>query len=79
MTRIMRGQHYALDSYGNGFAYELIDTLAEQSVFVQGDDASQLWNDIEGIEAVHPDWSPDALLAYAWDECNYGSVAEAVQ
>ena len=45
--RLERKRIYWIESYGNGFAYEIIRKADGASVFLQGDDAIRLSQELE--------------------------------
>lgn len=76
-TRILEGERYALDSYGNGAGYTLRNKIAETSVWLQGDDAASFREELDAQEAAHPHHDPDRVLSWLWDECDYGLAAQS--
>lgn len=64
-----------LDSYGNGAAYTLRDKSARESVWLQGDDASDFREKLDTLETMRPHDTPDSILGYLWDEHDYGEAA----
>lgn len=57
---IAQGAPYSLDSYGNGLAYEL-KCEGEESVFVQGDDATTFREEYEALERMFPN-APTSIV-----------------
>lgn len=74
-TVIAEGQHYSITSYGNGWAYTLLDKRDGLSVFVQGEDATTFRADWEDIEEHNPEWSQDDVLGWLWHGLDYGFAA----
>lgn len=74
MTRIeiARGNGFHLVSYGNGTAYDLSLDGEADSVFVQGDDATQFREEWEALEAAKPHTHTSALLAEMWERYSHG-------
>lgn len=64
---IMHGERYQLVSYGNGVAYEIREKDKTTSLFVQGDDATTLKQELDAIEAAFPEMSIDDVLARLWE------------
>lgn len=75
MTRIMQSKSFALDSTGNGAVYVLSNLAAYRDVCLQGDDALTFEADLASIEAACPEWSAECVLAWLWDECDYGGAS----
>lgn len=76
-VRILEGHYYALDSYGNGAGYTLRAKTLKASVWLQGDDAHTFREELDALEAAHPNDLPDALLSRLWEDCDYGLAAQA--
>ena len=75
IVRIMEGQRFALDSFGNGWAYALRKINPLKSVWVQDDDATQFREELDALETTRPNDSPDAILGALWSDFEYGSLA----
>lgn len=73
---IMAGVEFRLDSYGNGAAYTLVNAAANRSTYVQGDDATQFRDELDAVETTFPNGSPDEILGWLWDQCDYGSASQ---
>ncbi len=74
----MQGAAFALDSYGNGAAYTFRALAAPaSSVFLQDEDAATFRDELDRLETLRPDDSPDQILSWLWDQCDYGSAAQA--
>lgn len=76
MARILEGATFSLDSTGNGAFYLLRHKTARRSTFLQGDDALRFEHEKEQIENNFRDTSPDSVLGWLWDQCDYGSVSQ---
>lgn len=72
---IAKAHDFQLDSYGNGAAYAL-KCCDGASVWLSGDDATQFREELDALERAHPKWPQSRILAWMWDECGYGSVAD---
>jgi len=64
---------YKLTRYGSGCAYLL--ECDDQAVHMQGDDATQLRDEITAFETAWPCASRAALGRFLWSTLEYGSVA----
>lgn len=66
MNRVIIAQTptFTLTSWGNGLAYALDHVGQTEGVFVQGDDATQFWNEFIGLERIKP--TTQASLAELW-------------
>jgi hypothetical protein len=67
MRIIAQGSPYTLKSYGQGYAYLLIDETASRAVLAQGNDALNLKADWESIQAAWPDMPWSEALRRLWD------------
>ncbi len=61
--RAMNG--WQLDSHDGGLAYELIHPDG-QSIFLQGDDATQFYSNLEAYEDKNPHMYVSTILANLW-------------
>jgi hypothetical protein len=68
---------FCLECWDNGLAYALTHKPSNRSVYVQGDDALQFERDREAAEIAFPDKTDDEIMAWLWDQCDYGSASEA--
>jgi hypothetical protein len=70
MTRtiLFTSDRFALVSYGNGASYALHNHEAKKSLFVQGDDATTLRDEIESYERCFPDKPYDEIYAEIWSD-----------
>ena len=77
MTRveIFTSERFALVSYGNGESYALHNHPAKKSLFVQGDDATTLRDEIDAWERIDPNMPTDSILTEIWNE--YVDIATA--
>jgi len=66
---------FQLECWGNGLAYALTDLATEMQVYVQGDDARTFEEDRAAIENSSPEMDDAAVMAWLWDQCDYGSAA----
>jgi hypothetical protein len=69
---------FDLECWGNGFAYALTHKATNRQVFVQGDDATRFENDRKACEAAFPNKTDEEVMAWLWDQCDYGSAAYAL-
>ena len=53
------GQHYRIDSYGNGLSYVVYRKCDGQSFGLNGDDADQFHSE---LEATHERWTYDDVI-----------------
>jgi hypothetical protein len=69
MTRIeiFTSDRFALVSYGGGISYALHNHPAKKSLFVQGDDATTLRDEIDAWKRIDPDMPTESILAEIWD------------
>lgn len=67
-TDIAAGYGYTLTSIGNGTAYELRSHGKWETVFVQGEDATQFRDEWEALEEAKPDTDTGALLQEMWGQ-----------
>jgi hypothetical protein len=65
---VFNSDKFALVSYGNGMSYALHNHRARRSLFVQGDDATTLREEIESWERVDPDKPYDEIYAEVWSD-----------
>jgi hypothetical protein len=77
MTRILEGEKFSLDSTGNGSFYLLRHKAARRSTFFQSEDATSFEERLEATENAFPEGTPDSVLSWLWDQCEYGSVSRA--
>jgi hypothetical protein len=68
---------FCLECWDNGLAYALTHKPSNRSVYVQGDDALQFERDREAAEIAFPDKTDDEIMAWLWDQCDYGSASKA--
>lgn len=61
-TRIFNTPSYALTSWGNGTAYAMVRKATNESIYVQGEDASTFWEELSGLEIHRPDWTVEQVL-----------------
>lgn len=76
-TILIDQDDYKLTSYGNGCAYLL--QYGGDAVHVQGDDASQLSDEIDAFETVWPNASRVALARFLWVSLDYGAAATLLE
>jgi hypothetical protein len=69
---IYKSAPFELVSLGNGTAYELTRHDDGASIFWQGDDATELRQNIEAYEMLCPDYPIVRLLADIWN--NYSTT-----
>lgn len=69
---------FSLETWDNGLAYALTHNPSNKQVFVQGDDALRFEADREAVENAKPDLTDDQVMAWLWDQCDYGSAAISV-
>ena len=62
---IYRGSRYAIQSFGNGQAYEIADSVTGETAFLQDDDAAIFRDRLDGIEATFPNLPMDHVLNLA--------------
>jgi len=70
-VRIYNTLHHTIDSYGNGWAYELVHKADGRSVFVQNEDAQQFRAEIDAMKA--QGWRPSRITSELWS--TYEAVA----
>ena len=70
MTRIkiFASNRYTLISYGNGESYALHNHPAKKLMYIQGDNATTLRNEIDAWERIDPKKPTDSILAEIWSE-----------
>ncbi len=66
---------FTLECWGNGLSYALTRNTTQELVFVQGDDALQFEHDKERAERAFPDKTNDEIMAWLWDQNEYGLAA----
>jgi hypothetical protein len=66
---------FKLECWGHGVAYALTHKPSNRSIYVQGDDASQFERDRDAAENAFPDKTDNEIMAWLWDQCDYGCVA----
>jgi hypothetical protein len=66
---------FNLECWGNGLAYALRHKPTGLYVYVQGDDALRFDEDRAAIENSQPNLTDDQIMAWMWDQCDYGSAA----
>lgn len=67
---IITGQRFNLVSHGNGLAYHLTSRAhpGDDGVFVQGEDAGTFREELDLLQAAHPYWLLDDILARLFEE-----------
>lgn len=65
---IMSGYRHVLRSFGNGWAYELRDTVTHQSIWLQDEDATQFRTELTDLENAHPNWTAEQILSELGDQ-----------
>ena len=68
---------YQLECWGNGLSYALTHLPTNRQVFVQGEDANSFEIDRDKAEETFPDKTDEEIMAWLWDQCDYGSAAIA--
>jgi hypothetical protein len=66
---------WRLESWGHGLSYAFTHKPTNRQYFCQGDDALDFERQLDAIEEYQPGWSYDRCLAWAWDQCDFSSVA----
>ena len=64
-TFIMIGSRYAVASYGNGWAYAVVDRVTDESTFLQDDDALIFRERLEDVERAFPYKPMDWVIQHA--------------
>lgn len=57
----------AKGSYGNGLSYELRNKNADDSIYLQGDDATQFREELDAMENADPMCPTDTILNELWN------------
>jgi hypothetical protein len=66
---------FELECWGNGLAYALTHKATKMQVFVQGDDAATFELDRATAENCFPNKTDDEIMAWLWDQLDYGSAS----
>ena len=67
---ILNSENWSITSYGNGLAYCFENKIEQAYVFLQGDDASQFWQEYSDLNYTMSD---NQAFAELWN--NYGCIA----
>lgn len=68
---------FQLECWDNGHAYALTHLPTNRQVYVQGEDANTFELERDQAEAAFPEKTDDQIMAWLWNECDYGSAAVA--
>lgn len=72
---IRDGNAFSLVSFGNGWAYRLVNRPHGLSVWLQDDDATRFREELDGLEDARPHDDADSILSALWDDFEYGVLA----